>query len=40
MASRKKVIFEDEDIVHARGNTGIIMNKVALLEGGAGSPPF
>ncbi len=30
----------DEDIVHARSNTRRHMNKVSVLEGADGSPPF
>ncbi|PIY79194.1 MAG: hypothetical protein COY81_03725 [Candidatus Pacebacteria bacterium CG_4_10_14_0_8_um_filter_43_12] len=32
--------YEDEEIVHASGNRRNNMNKVSLLEGGDGSPPF
>ncbi|KKT30287.1 MAG: hypothetical protein UW16_C0014G0025, partial [Microgenomates group bacterium GW2011_GWC1_44_10] len=30
----------DEDIVHARRNTWNTANKVSVLEGADGSPPF
>ena len=30
----------DEDIVHARGNTWVNMNKAGVAEAAPGSPPF
>lgn len=32
--------MKDEDIVHARGNTRINMNKARVAEAALGSPPF
>jgi hypothetical protein len=40
LASGKKSVFEDEDIVHAISNEWSNMNKVSLAEAGDGSPPF
>lgn len=37
---RELLIYQDEEIVHASGNRRKNMNKVAVLEGAAGSPPF
>mgnify|MGYP006876613757 CR=1 FL=1 len=35
-----KYYFEDEDIVHTSRKSRNVMNKVSVLEGADGSPPF
>ena len=40
LASQEKSFVEDEDIVHAPRKREINMNKVSVLEGADGSPPF
>ena len=40
MASSKIKALKDEDIVHALWRHRDNMNKVAVSEGAAGSPPF